>query len=81
MNQKRHSTAKTRNRRKKSYARKHPRAKKRLTPVKAEGDDVPKLLMIIMLIIAIVSVLFYLVQGGVAGYDRYPGMPFLLSSK
>jgi hypothetical protein len=73
MSKKRHVTTKTRNRRRKSYVQKHPQAQKGLPPVKVEGDDVPKLLMIIILIIAIVAVLVYLIQGGVAGYDRYPG--------
>ena len=73
MSNKRHSTAKMRNRKRKSYAQKHPRSKKRLPPVKVEGNDVPKSITIIILIIVIVAVLFYLIQGGVAGYDRYPG--------
>lgn len=79
MSKKRNKSVKPKAREKKSYAQKHPPAKKGLPPVKVEGDDVPKLLMIIILIIAIVAVLFYLIQGGVAGYDRYPGMPFWLS--
>lgn len=73
MSKKRHSTAKTRDRRTKSYARKHSKAKKGSSLPEVKGDDVPKTLMIILLIIFFIATILYLIQGGVAGYDRYPG--------
>ena len=35
-----------------------------------------KIIFIIMLIIAIVALLFYLIQGGAPAYDWYPGRAF-----
>ena len=72
MSKKRNKSVKPKLRRRKSYAQKHPPAKKGLPPVNVEGNDVPKIVMIIILIIAIVSMLVYLIQGGQPGYDWYP---------
>lgn len=72
MSKKRHSVAKTRNRRKKSYAQKHPRSKKGISSPQVKGNDVPKTLMIILLIIFLVATLIYLILGGQPGYDWYP---------
>ena len=72
MSKKRNKSVKSKPCRKKSYAQKHPPAKKGLPPVKVEGDDVPKIIMIIILIIFIVALLVYLIQGGQPGYDWYP---------
>lgn len=70
MSKKRKKSVKPKPRRRKSYAQKHPPAKKGLPPVKVEGDDVPKIIMIIILIIFIVALLVYLIQGGQPGYDQ-----------
>jgi len=72
MSKKRNKSVKPKPLRKKSYAQRHPQAKKGLPPVKLEGDDVPKIIMIIILIIFIVALLVYLIRGGQPGYDWYP---------
>lgn len=72
MSNKRHSAGRTRKRRKKSYVQKQPQSKKGSFPPRVEGNDVPKALMIILLIIFFIATLIYLIQGGQAGYDWYP---------
>ena len=73
MSKKRNKSVKPKPRRRKSYAQKHPPAKKGLPPVKVEAEDnVSKIVTIIILIIAIVALLVYLIQGGQPGYDWYP---------
>ncbi len=81
MSKKRHVTTKTRNRRRKSYVQKHPRANSvTASPQEAKNKGL-MVIMIIILIIAIVALLLSLIQGGGHTYDYYPGMPFWLSSK
>ena len=72
MSQKRHKIVKPKSSRKKSYAQKHPRAKKEAGLLQKTKDEVPKIIMIILLIVVIVATLLYLIQGGQPGYDWYP---------
>ncbi len=72
MSKKRHSANRTRKQRKKSYVQKHPQSKEGGGSPRVEGNDVPKTLMIILLIIFFIAILIYLIQGGQAGYDWYP---------
>lgn len=75
MSRKRHSTAKSKSRKRASYAQKHPRARAnsvRPSPQEVENERY-KIIFVIMLIIAIIALLFYLIQGGAPAYDWYPG--------
>ncbi len=73
MNRKRHSTSKSKSRKRKSYAQKHPRANSVGSSPQDVENERYRMIFIIMLIIAIVALLLYLIQGGVPGYDWYPG--------
>lgn len=73
MSRKRHSAAKSKSRKRTSYAQKHPRANSvRPSPQEVENKRY-RILFIIMLVIAIIALIFYLIQGGAPAYDWYPG--------
>ena len=76
MSRKRHSTSKSKSRKRTSYAQKHPRANSMGPSPQEVENERYKIIFIIMLIIAIVALLFYLIQGGVPAYDWYPGRAF-----
>lgn len=72
MSKKRNRSVKSRSRRRKSYAQKHPNANRVSSSSQEAEDNVSKIVTIIILIIAIVALLVYLIQGGQPGYDWYP---------
>ncbi len=73
MSRKRQSTAKSKSRKRTSYAQKHPRANSECPSPQEVENERYRIIFIIMSIIAIVALLFYLIQGGAPAYDWYPG--------
>jgi hypothetical protein len=73
MSKKRNKSVKPKQRRRKSYAQKHPRAKKREIQDQMNDPQKLRVIEIILIIIFLISVVVFFLTGGTGyGYDWYP---------
>lgn len=72
MSEKRNKSAKPKLRRKKTYAQKHPHAKRRNSISPENEAEKIGVIGIVVIIIFLVATLVFLITGGTLGYDWYP---------